>query len=252
MIHTKKLIAVVLALVLAFSCSAIAFAKMETVTETDGSTWYHCTDCDRSYDNITDYNAHIDIYHPVTNPTVTVKEYICPGCGKIYYDIESYNECLASHNYGIDTHYWSYIGKTIPELVDNLRNYFVGSQTQNLIFDVLYKFLDYFYMFVDAFVAGRLGTEELEGVEGAMADLDSVLAGVDLTLPQYDGVTDIVNALKQKVKDLYAGNIETTIVEETNAEAPAETGSANIGVAVFAAISVAAAAAFVCTKKKAE
>lgn len=249
----KKLIAVVLALVLAFSCTAIAFADWEVVTDASGKTWYHCKQCDRTYDSVSEYNNHVNIYHvsETTTTASTVKEYVCPGCGKIYYDIYSYNECLQSHNYGVDKHYETYIGMTIPAIIDTLRGYFVGSQSQNLIFDVLYKILEYVYAFIDSYVAGRSTGGDVAGVNGAVAELDGILSGMDLTLPQFDGVCDLVNTLKQKIKDLYAGNIETTI-EETEAEAPAETGSANMGIAIFAAISVAAAAAFVCTKKKAE
>ena len=61
----------------------------------------------------------------------------------------------------------------------------------------------------------------------------------------------LITNLKQKIKDLYAGNIETTVEDTTAAEAPSETGSSAAGLAAFAAISVAAAAAYVCTKKKA-
>ena len=56
-------------------------------------------------------------------------------------------------------------------------------------------------------------------------------------------------SLKQKIKDFYSGNKETA-VEETAAVAPSDTGSSAAGIAVFAAMSVAAAAAFVCTRKK--
>ncbi len=245
----KKLIAVVLALVLAFSCTAIAFAE-------DTTNKWNCPYCGKDFYGWDDNTKSLHMKACSENPSNkdddnTVKEYVCPGCGKIYYDIYSYNDCLQSHNYGVDKHYETYIGMTIPAIIDTLRGYFVGSQSQNLIFDVLYKILEYVYAFIDSFVAGRTTGGDVAGVNGAVAELDGILSGMDLTLPQFEGVTDLVNTLKQKIKDLYAGNIETTI-EETEAEAPAETGSANAGIAVFAAISVAAAAAFVCTKKKAE
>jgi uncharacterized C2H2 Zn-finger protein len=250
----KKLIAVVLALVLAFSCTAIAFAEdyYREVTQDDGTKVYVCAKCNMPFKDVDGVINHLQTVHFTTsNTNVTVKEYVCPGCGKIYYDIYSYNECLQSHNYGVDKHYETYIGMTIPAIIDTLRGYFVGSQSQNLIFDVLYKILEYVYAFIDSYVAGRSTGGDVAGVNGAVAELDGILSGMDLTLPQFDDVCDLVNTLKQKIKDLYAGNIETTI-EETEAEAPAETGSANMGIAIFAAISVAAAAAFVCTKKKAE
>ena len=243
----KKLIAVVLALVLAFSCTAIAFAD---------DSW-RCPYCGKDFPGISaaEKEEHKTFCKmtavSTTTEKSTLKEYVCPGCGKVYYDPYSYNDCLDSHNYGVDKHYETYIGMTLPAIIDTLRGYFVGSQSQNLIFDVLYKILEYVYAFIDSFVAGRTTGGDVAGVNGAVAELDGILSGMDLTLPQFEGVTDLVTTLKQKIKDLYAGNIETTI-EETEAEAPAETGSANAGIAIFAAISVAAAAAFVCTKKKAE
>jgi hypothetical protein len=260
----KKLIAVVLALVLAFSCTAIAFADtLPTIIDEKGNVIYYCNNTSDGqhnqvvyFDSLDKYTAHVMQYHKSETTTSsgsgTASYFECPGCGKRYTNLDDYNACLASHNYGVDSHYWTYIGQTIPQLVDTLRNYFVGSQTQALIFDILYKLLDRVSAFIDAYLGGGSTVAEQEGVNGAVAELDGALAGIDLSLPEFKGVTDIVNAIKQKIKDLYAGNIETTIVEETEAEAPAETGSANMGLAVFAAISVAAAAAFVCTKKKAE
>ena len=83
-------------------------------------------------------------------------------------------------------------------------------------------------------------------VNGAVEDLEASLAEVK------DGnakskLADLINALKAKIKALYAGEKATDVTE---VETPADTGSASVGIAVFAAVSVAAAAAYVCTKKK--
>ena len=83
-------------------------------------------------------------------------------------------------------------------------------------------------------------TADLAAVEGEVINLETVLSGVP-------GVEDLLDSLKSTIKGLYAGEIAT--VPETTAEAPAETGSSVAGIAVFAAVSVAAAAAYVCTKK---
>ncbi len=80
-------------------------------------------------------------------------------------------------------------------------------------------------------------------VEGAVADLEAALG--DFEIP---GISELINSLKATIKSLYAGEVAT--IPETTAAAPADTGSASVGVAVFAAVSVAAAAAYVCTKKK--
>lgn len=82
-------------------------------------------------------------------------------------------------------------------------------------------------------------------VKGAVADLEAALAGAEIP-----GVSDLLNQLKQKIKDLYAGEVATTVVEATTEVVPpAVTGSSSAGIAAFAAVSVAAAAAYVCTKK---
>ena len=64
-------------------------------------------------------------------------------------------------------------------------------------------------------------------------------------------MTETVDKDIEEIKRIYASDIETS-VEETEAEALPDTGSADAGIAVFAAVSVLAAAAFICTKKKAE
>lgn len=81
-------------------------------------------------------------------------------------------------------------------------------------------------------------------VKGAVADLEAALAGAEIP-----GVADLLTQLKQQIKNLYAGEVATTVEVTTVVEAPAETGSSSVGIAVFAAVSVAAAAAYVCTKK---
>ena len=60
-----------------------------------------------------------------------------------------------------------------------------------------------------------------------------------------------MTAIKQKIKDFYAHDEAVVAEEVTCAEAPVETGSATAGIAVFAAITAAAAVAYVCSKKKA-
>lgn len=81
-------------------------------------------------------------------------------------------------------------------------------------------------------------------VEGAVADLEAALADVEIP-----GLSDLLNTLKAKIKAMYAGEVATTVEVTTEAEAKPDTGSSSVGIAVFAAVSVAAAAAYVCTKK---
>ena len=89
------------------------------------------------------------------------------------------------------------------------------------------------------------------GVLGALDDFSAKVGESDIGGDLKAQIKGFVTSLKQKIKDLYAGNKETTIEETTAAEEPVETGSASAGLAVFAAVSAAAAAAYVSTKKKA-
>ena len=89
-------------------------------------------------------------------------------------------------------------------------------------------------------------------IAGVIDDFRSALENVGISTSS-GTIAQLFSNLKQKIKDLYSGEVETEVeVEEvTYAEAPVETGSASAGIAAFAVISAAAAAAYVCSKKKA-
>ena len=89
--------------------------------------------------------------------------------------------------------------------------------------------------FLDGLVKGTTSGK----VDGLVAELEGLLSGVEIP-----GMKDLINALKEKILSWYTPDIFVTDPVETP-----ETGSAPVGIAVFAAVSVAAAAAFVCTKK---
>ena len=107
-----------------------------------------------------------------------------------------------------------------------------ASMTQwNDVETVVIKIVD----FVDGLVNGIFG----DGVDGLIAELEGLFEGIEIP-----GIDELINALKEKILSFYAPGVAPT----KPAKAP-ETGSAPVGIAVFAAVSVAAAAAFVCTKK---
>ncbi len=87
----------------------------------------------------------------------------------------------------------------------------------------------------------------IDAIEDKTANIDGEVLNLETLLDGVPGVDGLIDDLKGAIKDLYAGEVAT--VPETTAEAPAETGSSAAGIAVFAAVSVAAAAAYVCTKK---
>lgn len=86
-------------------------------------------------------------------------------------------------------------------------------------------------------------------VLGAVDDLEAKIAGFKLNGDIVSYVKDLINSLKEKIKALYCGERATT-VEVTEASASADTGSSSLGIVAFAAVSVATAAAYVCTKKR--
>ena len=209
----KKALALALALVMALSVSVMAFAEDPTTTKapttpTTPTTEAKpvivnvCPNCQRAFANEAEYNKHIDLCKG-SNPYVAPeKDYVDLTVKEILAMIVDVAKSSMSQ--------WDAIESVVIRLVDFLEN--IGSAVAPA------------------------------DVEGAVADLEAALKGVD-------GVDGLLDALKAKIKALYAGEVATE--PETEVEEPADTGSASVGIAVFAAVSVAAAAAYVCTKKKA-
>ena len=87
---------------------------------------------------------------------------------------------------------------------------------------------------------------DTDNIAGAIDGLRDSLESVGISTSS-GTISDLIDNLKGTIKDFYAPNSE----EPTVPEVQPETGSsATTGIAVFAAVSVAAAAAYVCTKKK--
>lgn len=171
----KKVLAIVLALVMALSCSAMAFA--------DGTTAAATT-------------AAATTAAPATTTT---------------------GELVAAT-----------VTDILGKIVDLAK---AGMSQWNDVETIVLKILELLEGAFDA-IAG-------EKVDGLVADLEALVSGAKLP-----GMQDLINALKEKILSWYTPDIFVTEPVETP-----ETGSAPVGIAVFAAVSVAAAAAFVCTKK---
>lgn len=211
----KKALAIVLALVMAFSMSAIAFAEeTTTAAATTAATtkaadkpaygYNTCTKCGANFENESEFNKHVA--ECTVGDAAPEKDYVDLTVKEILNMIVD----LAKNGMA----QWDAIESVVIRLVDFLEN--IGS-----------------------------AAIPQADVEGAVADLEGALAGL-----KNADIDNLLDALKAKIKALYAGEKATTEAE-TTAEAPADTGSASVGIAVFAAVSVAAAAAYVCTKKKA-
>jgi DNA-directed RNA polymerase subunit RPC12/RpoP len=261
MITMKKVIAVLLAMILAFSFSALAFAEDTTTAAPD----YTCPICGHKCNNESEMNdcinshrdakgylvcptcgkeyLNIQNYLACENSHIVLAEYTCATCGAVFTDQEAYNDHLATHYNNVNHHWTEYVGLTLPQLLDQFMGYVQASGVEQLLIDIAYQL----YEAIMSYIQGTGTTAE---VAGATDKLDNAIASVNIDLPILTQIKEFINAIKQKIKNLYAGEAET-VVEVTDAEAPVDTGSATAGIAAFAVIAAAAAAAYVCSKKKA-
>ena len=248
----KKALAIVMALVIALSMSAMAFAadpvacqicgklydtaanaaacaKAHSADDAAANTVY-CADCGNTFANEGEFNKHLALCN---------KKY-CPKCQRPFADEKAYNEHVAACTYGDQKDYVDLTIKDILTMIIDLVKTNAGQW--DAIESVVIRLVD----FIENIGTGLIPAAD---VNGAVADLEAALA--DFEIP---GISDLLNQLKAKIKAMYAGEKATTVATtETTTEVvePSDTGSASVGIAAFAAISVAAAAAYVCTKKKA-
>ncbi len=247
----KKALAIVMALVIALSMSAMAFAaenacqicgklydtaanaaacaKAHSADDAEANTVY-CADCGNTFANEGEFNKHLALCN---------KKY-CPKCQRPFADEKAYNEHVAACTYGDAK---DYVDLTIKDILTMIIDLVKTSAGQwDAIESVVIRLVD----FIENIGTGLIPAAD---VEGAVADLEASLA--DFEIP---GISDLLNQLKAKIKAMYAGEKATTVATTeatTEATKAPDTGSASVGIAAFAAISVAAAAAYVCTKKKA-
>lgn len=172
LIPMKKILAVMLALVMAYSCMSLAFAA------------------DFSFDKAK--------FSKMSASDVVDKL------------VDVFNN---------DADIWSAVKDTVIRIIDFIENIGVGAASK-------------------------------ADVAGAISDLESKLETLPILGDILEYCHNLINTLKQKIKDLYAGNRETEAVVCTDVAPSADTGSSSAGIAAFAAVSVAAAAAYVCTRKK--
>ena len=230
----KKVLALALALVIALSMSAMAFAALELKCNVCGST---------GFADDAALKSHMDTVHPAAPAAPAATEQAKEKCGIC--GSEFTNDDLRAHiKAGCDganatNAHDHYADLSIKDLLSMIIDLAKASMTQwGDIESIIIRLVD----FVENM--GTLAADQA-AVLGAVEDLEASFA--DVKIP---GIDELLNALKAKIKAMYAGEKATTVVEETVAEVPAETGSSSVaGIAAFAAISVAAAAAYVCTKK---
>lgn len=211
----KKTLAIVLALVLAFSMTAMAFAaESDTKAPAAGSA----------------VGGQVGSY---TNNE-------CPKCHAKFVDEAEYNKHVAACTYGESAPATTkdYVDLTVKDVLNAIVELIKSSNTQwDDIESVVTRLVD-------------LVENLLKGITVPEADVNGAIDDLKAKVGDSGKLGDLLDSLKAKIKSFYAGDKATTEAT-TAAEKPAETGSATAGIAAFAAISVAAAAAYVCTKKKA-
>lgn len=224
----KKVLALALSLIMVLSMGTMAFAEDAKVI---------CGFCkSEGFADAAELKAHQDKFHAPTEAVEADPSLECKVCGNMFADESAFNEhvtvCKVNSN-GVVTNIT--IQEIIAAMIELIK---VAPSVDFSVFEtIIVKLVD----FVEKIGTAAVGEAD---VKGAVADLEAALAGVEIP-----GIGDLLNQLKQKIKDLYAGEVATTVEVTTEVAPPAETGSSSVGIAVFAAVSVAAAAAYVCTKK---
>lgn len=211
----KKTLAIVLALVLAFSMTAMAFAADTSTTAAAAGS-------------------------AVGGQVGSYDHNKCPKCGAAFVDEAEYNKHVAACTYGESAPATTkdYVDLTVKDVLNAIVELIKSSNTQwDDIESVVTRLVD-------------LVENLLKGITVPEADVNGAIDDLKAKVGDSGKLGDLLDSLKAKIKSFYAGDKATTEAT-TAAEKPAETGSATAGIAAFAAISVAAAAAYVCTKKKA-
>lgn len=273
----KKVIAIVLALVMAMSCTAIAFAA---------DTVYTCPFCNKSFTSYGDavkdimdcYTKAVEALDPdakvflcplcgsqfetyekllanfkscytkaLNNLSTTTTEpkqewsNTCPYCGNIFTSESIYDEHIDicySQNAGVVNGHGNFFNLTANQILDMLHDFFSrDTDLWSTVSGIIIRIIDLFENL------GTVAATEAD-VAGAVDELEAKVASLPLVGDALEYVHNLINTLKQKIKDIYAHDVETV------AEEPVSTGSTSVGIAAFAAVSIAAASAYVCTKKK--
>ena len=231
----KKVLALALALVMVLSMGVMGFAEDATAKK------IVCGFCkSEGFADADALEAHIEKYHPVTEAPEAAEPKLntCPLCDEQFADEALYNAHIKDCKFTGKDQETVRIDLTVKEILNMIIDLLKSSMTQwGDIESIIIRIVD----FVENM--GGIAADKA-AVLGAVEDLEASLA--DVKIP---GLDDLLNQLKAKIKAMYAGEKATTVEETTVVTPPADTGSSAAGIAAFAAISVAAAAAYVCTKK---
>lgn len=214
-----------LAVAIVLCCASVAFA----------SEVYTCPVCSMKYVTIEEYNNCLT-GHNAPAESAHSDMHKCATCGKMFADLDSYNACIDSHFNNVNYHYDKYVGLTVPELCAALVEIFNESDAMETAQAIVDKSYD---VIVEA--------KDQATVENELADLESDLTDLDADV-DFGEVEEIIEELGNAAGE--ENGADSDVVETSEIVYPAKTGSSSAGIAMFATVSVAAAAAFVLMKKK--
>lgn len=100
----KKIIAVILAMVMAFSMSAVAFAADNEVSNTYKEVPNTCPHCSQEFYDEGEYNTHLTVCNIKT----------CTKCGEVFANEGAYNDHVTACTEGDET---DYINITVADIL---------------------------------------------------------------------------------------------------------------------------------------
>lgn len=128
----RKFIAIVLALVIALSASAVAFA----------ADVYTCPTCNKKYTTLEEYNACVSSHATSSDSSSSSEEtiYECPICAKKFDNIYEYNSCIdAHHSNDAEYSYKEYVSLTLPELANTIVDLFNNTGIKDIFMNLFEK-----------------------------------------------------------------------------------------------------------------
>lgn len=133
----KKFTAILLAIIVVFSTSVVAFA----------TDVYTCPTCSKKYESIAEYNECIGSHNAPEEEEEELFE--CATCHKKFEDVNDYNACVDSHFNNVNYHYDKYINLTVVELVNSFIEMFNSTGIKEIITNLFEKAFSFIGIFSD-------------------------------------------------------------------------------------------------------
>jgi len=125
----KKFIAILLAVIVVFSTSVVAFA----------ADVFTCPTCNKKYEQIEAYNECIAKHEAENTEEPATPIYECATCGKKFDNLEDYNECVGCHFNNVNHHFDKYVDATIIEIFSSIVDIFNNTGIKDLFMNLFEK-----------------------------------------------------------------------------------------------------------------